>query len=227
MIRRNISWKYNLKFRLQNTSHFVSRLHVRYHSTETEMRSFWKKNIYWLHRKLSLWRLPVQNVTKISSKWQPFISSVLDPIAEGIRTVSESPKCSKTTPPSRSGSYFSVYRLSIIIDGHSAAYWAGVDGVQINDVVVTLAVLMSYWYSDFHSRLIDLLTSTGTCNLPVHLRKRAIPVQSPSTVYLTELGLDKMVNILQTTFSNEFCPMKIISFSFVFHQNLFLGVQLQ
>ena len=143
------------------------------------------------------------------------------------RTVSESPKCSKTSPPSRSGSYFSVYRLSIIIDGHSAAYWAGVDGVQINDVVVTLAVLMSYWYSDFHSRLIDLLTSTGTCNLPVRLRKRAIPVQSPSTVYLTELGLDKMVNILQTTFSNEFCRMKIISFSFVFHQNLFLGVQLQ
>ena len=35
----------------------------------TTMSSFWRNFYHWLHRKLSIWQLPVQPVKKISSKW--------------------------------------------------------------------------------------------------------------------------------------------------------------
>ena len=41
-------------------------------NTETKMSSFWRNFNHWLHWKLSFWQLPVQPVTKISSKWRHF-----------------------------------------------------------------------------------------------------------------------------------------------------------
>ena len=46
--------------------------------TETKMSSFWRNFNHWLHWKLSFWQLPVQPVTKISSKWRHFRFSVFD-----------------------------------------------------------------------------------------------------------------------------------------------------
>ena len=45
-------------------------------------------------------------------------------------------------------------------------------------------------------------------------------------VLFTYWGLNKMVNILETTFSNVFSWMKIIAFWFKFHWSLFIRVQL-
>ena len=41
-----------------------------------EMLSFWWNFHHWLHRKLSLWQLPVQSVIEILSKWQHFCFGV-------------------------------------------------------------------------------------------------------------------------------------------------------
>ena len=46
--------------------------------TETEMSPFWRNFHHWLHWKLSFWRLPVQPLMKISSKWWHFRFSVID-----------------------------------------------------------------------------------------------------------------------------------------------------
>ena len=40
--------------------------------TETEMWSFWRNLRHWMHWKLSFWQVPMQPVTKISSKWRHF-----------------------------------------------------------------------------------------------------------------------------------------------------------
>ena len=47
-------------------------------NTFTEMKmSFWCNFCHWLHWKLSKWQLSVHPVTKLSSKWRHFHSSVL------------------------------------------------------------------------------------------------------------------------------------------------------
>ena len=46
-------------------------------NTETKMSSFWRNLRHCPHWKLSKWQLPVQSMTKISSKWWQFCSVLL------------------------------------------------------------------------------------------------------------------------------------------------------
>ena len=56
-----------------------------YRYTTTMISSFWRHFRHWLHRKLSFWQLPMQPMTKMSSKWRYFRFSVRCECGKGIR----------------------------------------------------------------------------------------------------------------------------------------------